>query len=79
MFVISSARHQGIGVKLVEAVSTWARNCGTGQLTLWVTSGNNPGVALYQRCGFRFTGVTKPLAHTPALTEQEMVRDCGKL
>jgi GNAT superfamily N-acetyltransferase len=75
MFVDSSARRQCIGVGLTEAVCTWARNCGADQLTLWVTSGNNPAVALYRRCGFRFTGKTRPVAHTPALAEHEMVRD----
>jgi GNAT superfamily N-acetyltransferase len=74
MFVTTSARHQGIGVALVDALTSWARNCHANQITLWVTSDNNPAISLYQRCGFRFTGVSKPHAHTPGLTEREMVR-----
>jgi GNAT superfamily N-acetyltransferase len=75
MFVDSAARRLGVGVALIEAVSAWARACGAARLTLWVTSGNDPAVALYRRCGFRPTGVTRPLAHTPSLAECEMIRD----
>ena len=74
MFVDSTIRRLGVGVALVEAVSGWARACGAPRLTLWVTSGNDPAVALYHRCGFRLTGITRPLAHTPTLTEREMIR-----
>jgi GNAT superfamily N-acetyltransferase len=75
MFVDSTARRLGVGIALIEAVSAWARGCGATRLTLWVTSGNDPAVALYQRCRFRPTGVTRPLAHTPTLAECEMIRD----
>jgi GNAT superfamily N-acetyltransferase len=74
MFVDSTARRVGVGVALTEAVSAWALSCGAARLTLWVTSGNDPAVALYQRCGFQPTGATKPLDHTPTLAEREMIR-----
>jgi GNAT superfamily N-acetyltransferase len=75
MFVDRAARRTGVGVALVEAVLGWARACGAARLTLWVTSGNDPAVALYQRCGFRPTGATRPLPHTPTLAECEMIQD----
>jgi GNAT superfamily N-acetyltransferase len=75
MFVDGTARRLGVGSALIEAVAAWARACGAARLTLWVTSGNDPAVALYQRCGFRATGVTRPLAHTPSLAECEMIQD----
>jgi GNAT superfamily N-acetyltransferase len=75
MFVDSTVRRLGVGVALVEAVSGWARACRASRLTLWVTLGNDPAVALYHRCGFGLTGVTRPLAHTPTLTECEMIRN----
>ena len=62
---------------LVEAISGWAQACGARRLTLWVTARNDPAVALYQRCGFRPTGLTKPLPHTPTHVECEMMRDLG--
>jgi hypothetical protein len=40
-----------------------------------VTSTNRPAIALYQRCGFRPTGKHKPIDHTLALSEIQMVRD----
>ena len=75
MFVDGTARRLGVGSALIEAVAAWARACGAARLALWVTSGNDPAVALYQQCGFRPTGVTRPLAHTPSLAECEMIRD----
>ena len=75
MFVDSTVRRAGVGVALVEAVLTWARVCGAARLTLWVTSENDPAVALYQRCGFRPTGATRPLPHTPTLAECQMIRE----
>jgi GNAT superfamily N-acetyltransferase len=74
MFVATFARREGTGVALVDALTSWARDCGASQIALWVTSDNNPAVSLYQRCGFRLTGVSKSHAHAPGLTEREMVR-----
>jgi GNAT superfamily N-acetyltransferase len=75
MFVDAAERGRGVGAALVEAVAEWARQRGAARLSLWVTSTNRAATALYERCGFRPTGETKPLAHTPSLTELRMVRD----
>ena len=75
MFVDRAARRAGVGAALVQAVSGWARSCGAQRLSLWVTVGNDPAVALYRHCGFRSTGVTKPLPHAPTHVECEMVLD----
>jgi GNAT superfamily N-acetyltransferase len=74
MFVDGSARQPGIGAALVERVASWTRERGGGRLVLWVTSGNQAAIALYRRCGFEPTGATRPVAHTPARTEREMMR-----
>ena len=74
MYVSADARRQGIGVALVEAVSSWTLNCGGDKLALRVTSDNHPAIALYQRCAFSFTGATQPHPNFDGLTEQEMVR-----
>lgn len=75
MYVDRTARRLGIAGALIEGVVTWARACGADYIVLWVTSGNDPAVALYARHGFRLTGVTKPLPHTPTLADCEMIRD----
>jgi GNAT superfamily N-acetyltransferase len=75
MFVVSAVRGRGVGCLLVAAVVKWARAQGTAPLVLWVTSNNAAAIALYRRCGFRPTGATKPMAHTPALAEIEMVHE----
>lgn len=75
MFVEPTARRAGVGLALIESVCAWARSCGTDHITLWVGCGNDPALALYQKCGFRPTGATQPLEHTPSLTERQMIRD----
>jgi GNAT superfamily N-acetyltransferase len=75
MFVDGTERRHGVGAMLVEGVAAWARARGAARLSLWVTSSNESAIALYRKCGFRPTGETKPLAHTPTLAELRMVRD----
>jgi GNAT superfamily N-acetyltransferase len=75
MFVEPAARGRGLGALLVDAVIDWARARGSARLYLWVTTTNRAALALYRRSGFRPTGDQKPLDHTPAVTEMEMVRD----
>ena len=77
MFVDGSARRQGGGGTLIERIAEWVRDRGGNRLALWVTSSNDAAIALYGRCGFQPTGATRPLAHTPGQSEQEMVRDLG--
>jgi GNAT superfamily N-acetyltransferase len=74
MFVDKSARQRGIGAALVESVALWTRERGGDRLVLWVACGNHAAIALYRRCGFEPTGSRRPVAHTPACTEQEMMR-----
>ena len=75
MFVEPVARGRGVGTALLDAVASWARGRGAAHLRLWVTSTNGPALRLYQRCGFCLTGKTKPLDHTPSVSECEMVRE----
>ena len=74
MFVVASERKQGVGLNLVNTVISWARGCGAGQLALWIASDNPAATALYERCGFHYTGVIKPHSHAPGLIEKEMIR-----
>ena len=75
MFVEPVARGRGVGAALLEAVASWARGRGAPRLRLWVTSTNGAALRLYQRRGFRPTGKTKPLDHTPSVSECEMIRE----
>ena len=74
MFVCPEARRHGCGAALVDAVLDWARARQAAGLCLWVTATNEPAIALYDTCGFRPTGETKPLVHSPAVALIRMVR-----
>ncbi len=56
MFVSARARQQGIGRALVEAAVEWAASTGAERATLLVIDGNTLAAALYESCGFAYTG-----------------------
>jgi GNAT superfamily N-acetyltransferase len=75
MFVLPEARGRGVGTALVNAVVDWARQRRATALCLWVTATNDPAIALYEKCRFRRTGESQPLAHSPAVALFRMARD----
>ena len=77
MFVAPAVRGRGVGVALVEAVVAWARERRATALTLWVTTTNSSAIALYSKCGFHRTGLTKPLVHSPSVANFQMARPLG--
>jgi len=74
MWVAPEHRSAGLGTRLMNEVERWARGLETGELWLMVTSGNEPAIRFYRRCGFEFTGATEPYKNDPALFQHEMVK-----
>jgi len=72
MWVAPSARGKGAAHLLVTAVVAWARQAGALRIDLDVADGNEPARHLYEHHGFVPTGVTRPLPHSPEITEIEM-------
>src|SRR5262249_6566300 len=56
VFVDRTVRRQGVGSTLVERIVDWAKMQGAARLHVWITSSNDPALALYRRCGFCATG-----------------------
>jgi ribosomal protein S18 acetylase RimI-like enzyme len=56
MWVAPTSRNQGIGRALVAAVVEWANQSDREKVVLHVIEGNAAAIALYERCGFAFTG-----------------------
>ena len=77
MYVSPSARGTGCAFLLLDAVAAAARAEGAGQLVLDVTEVNPVAARCYSRYGFRPTGHTRPLPHTPQIAEIEMVLALG--
>jgi ribosomal protein S18 acetylase RimI-like enzyme len=67
LWVAPSARGEGVGEALIDAVITWARATGFQTLDLEVIDDNTPAIALYARKGFSPTGegrlLPPPRAH----------------
>jgi GNAT superfamily N-acetyltransferase len=51
------AEGQGSAVKLLRAVQAQAKARGAVKLRAMLTNDNMPGLAFYQKCGFRFSGL----------------------
>src|SRR5438445_245476 len=77
MFVEPAARGCGVVEALLDAIVGWARDGGAQRLCLWVTSTNTAAIRAYTRYGFRPTGDTQPLAHTPSVTRERRLRAAG--
>jgi ribosomal protein S18 acetylase RimI-like enzyme len=74
MWVAPTHRKLGLGRRLVEAVTDWARAKGADTVCLMVTSSNNGAIGFYESLGFVRTGRTEPYPNDPALVEHEMHR-----
>jgi GNAT superfamily N-acetyltransferase len=74
MWVEPSARREGWGAQLVEAVCRWARRRGSGSIELDVRELNTAAIDLYQRCGFEVFSGPAPAPGNPKLMELRMLR-----
>ncbi len=72
MWVAPSARRSGVGEALVRAAVGEARAQGRRVLRLEVVSDNDGARALYERMGFRATGVTVPHARRADLHDAQL-------
>jgi ribosomal protein S18 acetylase RimI-like enzyme len=59
MYVAASARGNGVGEALIEAVLGWAARHGARSVRLQVFEDNAPAIALYRRLGFRNAGTVQ--------------------
>src|SRR5687768_3003509 len=66
MWVAPSARREGVGRALVQAVVSWAADLDARRVILWVADDNTAASDLYSSLGFRPTGETEPLPSDPS-------------
>ena len=53
MWVAPTARRNGVGTALVEAVHGWAAGWGADRIVLWVFGANESAMSFYRRIGFQ--------------------------
>ena len=75
MWVAGHARGHGVGQALVETALADARERGLRRVTLDVADENAAARKLYERIGFRPTGRTSTLPHSPDIPEVEMAHE----
>jgi ribosomal protein S18 acetylase RimI-like enzyme len=73
MWVAPDGRRSGAGRALVDSVLEWARQIGAPSVGLWVMRGNDPAIALYERCGFVIDADHQPIPDDPCADEVRMI------
>jgi len=61
MWVHPAARGSGLGDLLVRTALSWAYEQGVPEVRLWAAEGNRHAERLYERHGFRRTGIVQPI------------------
>jgi GNAT superfamily N-acetyltransferase len=75
VFVVPSARGQGVLAPLVDEVARWAREQrGAAELDLWVHEDNAPARRAYERLGFVMTDRSAPYDLDESRLEHRMLR-----
>ena len=69
MWVDPRHRHRGIAQALIDQAVRWSRDHQARELIAWVVERNTAARVLYERVGFRPTGVRQPLPSNPAVDE----------
>ncbi|MDM0084385.1 GNAT family N-acetyltransferase [Variovorax sp. J31P179] len=74
VWVDAQYRRRGAGTLLVHNVIGWAQSQAFVMARLWVGHDEGAAIALYERCGFVFTGVARALEERPSIVVREMRR-----
>ena len=69
LWVDPAHRGAGLGSRLIEAASDWAREQGAATIELSVTTNNDAAAGLYAHTGFIETGRRRRLPSDPSRTE----------
>lgn len=77
MWVDPETRGTGVGRALLQQLLESGRAGGYQSVRLWVTSGNDAAIRLYEQAGFVPTGRTESLHSDPQLTVLEYVLAYG--
>lgn len=72
MWVAPEVRGMGVGAELVRRIGSWAGMVSSLPLELWVITGNDRAIALYERCGFRIKHDHRAAPDDPCRDEVRM-------
>jgi RimJ/RimL family protein N-acetyltransferase len=69
------ARNAGVSRRIVGAIEAWARQCAATELRTAVAEGNQTAATVYERLGFKPTGLQRPIGSDGSRNEWRYKRD----
>lgn len=78
LWVAPEYRQKGLGRRLVETGLEWMRTKKLLAVTFWNNKSGEASSKFYERLGFTYTGIEKPLESNPDFTIGEMRKDLGE-
>ena len=77
IYVLQEVQGKKIGYALMNAAIQ--QLAAYSRLALWVLDGNEPAIRFYERCGFRFDGVSQELLLGTPVLERRMIIERNQL
>lgn len=74
MYVREPARGVGAAERLIDAAAGWAGAHALAECVLWVREDNARARTVYERCGFRPTGESRPYRFDESFREHQLRR-----
>jgi len=75
LWVTPEARQKGIGKDLIRAALGWLTKKDIKRVSFWNNKSNPASSQFYERLGFIYSGIEKPLESNPNFIIGEMVKD----
>lgn len=69
------ARRKGYGRAILNALDSYAKECGISLISLEVRESNAPAIALYEACGYSKAGVRKNFYRFPTESALVMIKN----
>lgn len=75
LWIAPAHRQKGVGRQIVETALEWMKDKGLHAVTFWNNKSGEASTKFYEKLGFAYTGVEKPLESNPAFIIGEMKKD----
>ena len=75
LWIAPNHRQQGSGRQIIETALAWLKSRGLQTVTFWNNTTNEASTKFYEKLGFSYSGIEKPLESDPNFTIGEMKKE----